>query len=321
MCLLVLFSGRTAFGADRIHRVEAGESASSIARFYYGDYELADLLVEYNGGGDAAKIRVDQRLKIPICPEHRVRAGDAWSVLAERYVDRGDVWPSIAILNGMLPEKPLTIGTRIVFPVVMPHTLSRGETLAVLARRYYGDPERADVLQQFNAIDDPRRLSVGQTIDVPLIDFRAAGKPAETDPPPPAERAKRDLAATAGGEEATVVEKRAEPKIPPAEPEPEKPAGLPFAEPLARAADAIDRGEFERARTTIESLLERVEAAGTDEAKTRLWEMAATLYVAYDEPQRACEAFRKLAALPAEPDLDPDRVSPKIRRAWSDCRR
>ena len=34
--------------AEREHEVRSGESASSIAKTYYGDYELGDYVLQYN---------------------------------------------------------------------------------------------------------------------------------------------------------------------------------------------------------------------------------------------------------------------------------
>ena len=196
----------------------------------------------------------------------------------------------------MPPEKPLAIGTEIVFPVVLEHALARGESLAILAKRYYGDNARADILQRFNAIDDPRRLSVGETVEIPLVSFRAVDEPSASP--------------------------RTAKSPPPSSPEePEPPKALPFREPLDRVADALAEGRYDRARESLEPLLDRVLSEGDRNAKARIWEMVAVVHIAYDDYDRACDAYRELAALSAEPDLDADRVSPKIRDAYRECNR
>ena len=62
---LVLVLGATSAmaGTVRTHRVAAGESASSIAKSYYGDHELSELLLGYNGRSDTV-VRVGDSLKI-----------------------------------------------------------------------------------------------------------------------------------------------------------------------------------------------------------------------------------------------------------------
>ncbi|HXV76054.1 MAG TPA: LysM domain-containing protein, partial [Candidatus Polarisedimenticolaceae bacterium] len=283
--------------------------ASSLAKRFYGDYELAGLLLEYNGRRGSTVIHVDEQLAIPICPEHRVRAGDTWSVLAARHLGRPDGWAAVALLNEMLPEKPLAIGSTIVFPVVMPYELRRGESLAALARRFYGDSDRAEVLQRWNGIDDPRRLAVGASVEIPLVAFRATASGSR-----PASAAPASSAGAPAPDVATGVEPPA-----PEPPAPEPPPGLTFGEPLDDIAAALDEGRYDDARERIDALLDRVQAKGTLEAQARMWELVGRMRVAFDDYERACEAYRALAALASTPDLDADRVSPKIRSVYRDC--
>lgn len=59
---------------------------------------------------------------------------------------------------------------------VATHTVAPGETLWAIARRYYGDGRKADVLAAYNRIADPTLLQVGDAIAVP--------EPAESAPLP-----------------------------------------------------------------------------------------------------------------------------------------
>jgi LysM repeat protein len=296
---------------ERTHRVGPGESASSIAKHYYGDYELAGLLLEYNGK-QGTVIQVGESLRVPLCEEHRIRPGDAWSVLAQRYLGRADVWPSVARLNGLLPEQPLRVGQRLIFPVVLDHPLERGETLAVLAERYYGEIGLSRVLQEFNGFDDPRRLSVGETVEIPLVSLQSQRGTTPDEPSP--------LIKTA--EIAPEAEDRAPAKPTPAvatplpEPTPPRPR---FAGELRSVSLVLAAGDFKRARSMLEKLEQSVIDTGTDADRVELWRLRAYVHVAYDEQEQACEAYRSLSSIQTSDDLDADLVSPKIRDAFTRC--
>ena len=42
--VLCLFAATVGFAGERVHKVRPGESASSIAKKYYGDFDLTELL-------------------------------------------------------------------------------------------------------------------------------------------------------------------------------------------------------------------------------------------------------------------------------------
>jgi len=53
-------------------------------------------------------------------------------------------------------------------PRVGEHRVQRGDTLAALAERYYGDKERAELLARLNDIEEIRNLKVGSVLRVPF---------------------------------------------------------------------------------------------------------------------------------------------------------
>ena len=119
--------GAARAGSQKSHHVASGESASAIAKRYYGDFDLAPLLLAYNGK-QGTVVRAGETLRIPACPEHRVRAGDAWSVLSQRYLGRADAWPVVARLNGLVPEQPLRVGQTLVFSPLSAAELAAGRS-------------------------------------------------------------------------------------------------------------------------------------------------------------------------------------------------
>ncbi len=356
-----LAGGTGAAAAVQVHAVSGGESASAIAARYYGDKELGDLLLRYNGRSGTV-IRAGEKLRIPICEVHRVGAGDTWSVLSTKYLGKTSKFATLAALNGLKPDHVLRPGEPIVIPVVISHKLGRGESLASLAERFYRDPKAAGVLQTFNNLDDPRRLSVGQTVEIPLVSFvskknRAAGilqnKPA---PAGPAAAGRKDTPKTAAAKApaqepkataarqpaASAARKTPAPalpavtlpqvdtsrKAPEASPTPAAAAAPQQAarprdldKEIAEASKAFAEGDYARARHLLESLHKRARAGGSDEEKARVASLLAFVYIAYDMNDEACTAYRSFSSSTRKPGLDPDLVSPKIRDTLSRCKK
>jgi nucleoid-associated protein YgaU len=306
--LLALMAASVVTAGELEHTVRSGESASAIAKRYYGGFDSAEFLLEFNGRSGAT-IRSGEVLRVPYSELHTIRGGDTWSVLADRHLGRIAAWPAIPELNDRPPEAPLRLGERIRIPVLLRYDLQRGDTLAVLAQRFYGDPERSDLIQEFNAIDDPRRLSVGQTLELPLIapalHEREGTATAGARSKPPAAAVKPAPAPVEVEEaEATAV------------------APLPrarFTKELESARQAFSGGDFDAARDRLEGLRSRVTAEGNVEDQVSLWRLLGFVYVAFDLDEQACESFRELGNLDTELGLDPDLVSPKIRERLGAC--
>ena len=314
----------------KTHEVGAGESVSSIAKHYYGSYEPAPLVLQFNGK-TTHLIRAGEKLQVPYCDVHRVKAGDTWSALSERYVGRPSAYRGIALMNGLAARQPLQIGQTLIMPVAMPYQLARGDTLRSVAERFYGEPALAAALQAFNEIDDPRRLSVGQAIDVPLVTLRlqkktAPTRKAEQPAPKPTLPTAEKTAPPASKPAPQPVQQAPEPKplvpeVVQREPEPapaKKPAPRFHAE-IQEARQDFYRGEFERARDRVELLRTPVDTEGTPAERAELLRLQAFVYVAFDLPEQACSAYRSLVELSPSMRLNPQLVSPKIRSTLAAC--
>jgi LysM repeat protein len=263
-------------------------------------------------------IRAGEKLQVPYCDVHRVKAGDTWSALSERYVGRPSAYRGIALMNGLAAHQPLQIGQTLIMPVAMPYQLARGDTLRSVAERFYGEPALAAALQAFNEIDDPRRLSVGQAIDVPLVTLRlqkqtAVTRTVEQPVPKPSVPAPKK---TAPPEPKPSIAKavQREPEPPPVK----KPAPKFHAE-IEEARQDFYRGEFDRARDRVESLRRPVDTEGTPAERAELLRLQAFVYVAFDLPEQACDAYRSLVELSPSMRLNPQLVSPKIRSTLAAC--
>ena len=322
---LVLLAVPAVRAADKVHVVTAGESAPALAKKYYGDSSLSDLLLRYNGKS-GKMIHPGERLSIPYCEVYRTRSGDTWSELAMKHLGRATAAPTLAELNGYTTDQPLSVGARIVVPVVLAHTLARGESLSSLAQRFYGDPTKAATLQAFSRIEDAKRLAVGTPLEIPLIAFvRAEKTPAVDD-------AKKPIAVAAPAPAKPAETARAvavpDPPVAVASPTPGSQAAPPppaaealprFVGPLDAAGRSFASGEYDRAREILESLREIVASEGT-EADRRNWSrLLAFVYIALDRDADACAVYRAGSPAPGPTALDPDPVSPRIRDVLLKC--
>jgi len=302
---------------ERAHVVRSGESASAIAERSYGDSRLGTLLLAFNGRRGTT-IHAGETLRLPYSDVHRVRSGDSWSALTRRYLGSSTAWQAVAELNGLAPDQPLRVGQELVFPVVLEHRLERGATLAVLAERYYGDATRGRLLQEFNRLEDPRRLAVGATVRVPLtsLRLRRSDAPAPVPTPAPAPQPPVARAAVATPSPTPV----ATPSPTELVVEAQQPAPVSYyMTELAAAEGAFRRAEFESALTLLEELREPVSLGGTPAERRELLRLLSFVYVAFDNEEEACAAYGALTRLDGAPTLDPDLVSPKIRALLSAC--
>ena len=317
LLVIVLSAGPLGAGpvaaGERLHTVAAGESPGSVAKKYYGEPKLGELLLRYNDKSGTV-LQPGERLTIPYSDVYRARPGDTWTVLAKRRLGRASASQALAALNGYEAGQPLPVGARIAFPLVLSHPLARGESLSSLADRYYGDAQKAALLQSFSRIDDAKRLAVGTPLEIPLIvSLRGETDALRTEPkdrvavavpaPPPSRPAEKAAAAPAP-----------EAAISPPPPEERR-----FEAPLAEAARSFTEGEYDRAKEALEALRDPVAGMGAVSDRREWSRLMAFVYIALDRDGDACAAYRTTPP-PVEPaSLDPDLISPRIRSVLSNC--
>jgi LysM repeat protein len=291
--LLLLGTGLPAEpSATKTHVVRDGESMTAISKRYYGHFDHAGLLMLHNGK-TSARLRVGETLEIPVSVVHRVEPGDTWSGICRASLGRVSVYRAVARLNGRDPSAPLQVGESIVIPASVPYRLRRGDSLSALAERHLGSAELADVIAIFNGIEDPRRLSVGQRLELPIVSLRLA-KPPVAEPPV------------------------ADPRV--AEPEPTRDATVERAlgQRLDAALTAYRDGRFRSALEMLEALREETVEA-SPEHRARLWTQISFAYAAFDRQDDVCDAWRRLSPAEASRALDHRLASPKIERMARRC--
>ncbi|NIO05139.1 MAG: LysM peptidoglycan-binding domain-containing protein [Proteobacteria bacterium] len=134
------------------HTIQPDETLATLADRYYGDHRKFHLIAQYNELEDATKIRVGQEIRIPVIEGIPIMADPA----AIR-TDTGEALES-------MPGKVITVKSYVT------HTVQPGESLAELAKMYYGDHKKFDLIAKFNGLEDPTGVRVGQKIKVPEIE-------------------------------------------------------------------------------------------------------------------------------------------------------
>lgn len=99
---------------------------------------------------------------------HTIRSGESLAIVAKQYY--GDPAKAIFLLeyNGITDPRTIEPGRRLIIPEVRFHRVRRGETLALIAKRYLNDPKKSRGLVQLNRIKDPKSLSPGMKILIPV---------------------------------------------------------------------------------------------------------------------------------------------------------
>jgi tetratricopeptide (TPR) repeat protein len=146
------------------HQIAPGESISKLALTYYGDYKKYHHIANFNNMTDATRVRVGQRVLIPV-------------------IDGVSIDDLIRISGGAsiaTAQPPQTSGEYTV------HQIQPGESLSKIANKYYGDYTLFRVIADYNGINDPTSVKVGQRIKVPRLEGTTAPVTASIEPAPEA---------------------------------------------------------------------------------------------------------------------------------------
>lgn len=267
-----------------VHSVGEGETFSDVALRYWGNPELGELVRTHNRlPSDGAHLGAE--LTVPVPWERTVVPGESWTSLARSTLGNPALAEELARINGRSGSDPLHSGETIRIPALATHRLRRGETLAVLARRYLGSAGSWELLARLNRFGNPHSLKPGTEVVIPIV---RRGKDDEPIP----------LAAVGAGADA------AEPGL---------------REPLQAAVVEYREGRYEEARARLEQMRSEVLARGTGEERAVLLETLVFLKVAFDLEEEVCEAYLALRSIAPAHEWSPDLVSPKVFRMTSVC--
>lgn len=124
------------------YQVQSGDTLWELAERFYGVGRLYRVISVINGVTDPNNIVVGLELEIPyVTFRHRVKAGDATRKLAQQYYNDVLMAGVIEVANHA-GQRDLIVGELLLIPDlanVGHHTVVAGETLEVLAQRWYGE--------------------------------------------------------------------------------------------------------------------------------------------------------------------------------------
>ncbi|RZB36029.1 MAG: hypothetical protein SRB2_02534 [Desulfobacteraceae bacterium Eth-SRB2] len=120
-----------------IHTIKPGESLSMVAKTYYGDYKKFPIIAKFNNMSDATRIEVGQNIKVP----------------------------EIEGVSLLTRKQEIETGKKYII-----HTIKPGESLSMVAKTYYGDYKKFQIIAEFNNMFDATQITVGQNIKVPEIE-------------------------------------------------------------------------------------------------------------------------------------------------------
>jgi phage tail protein X len=154
------------------HIVTEKDTLASIAERYYGRIQFEKLLVAANdldARGGSPIVR-GMRLEVPALGHRVVKQGESWDSLAAELLGspkRSDV---LSIANDSSPWLTPEEGAEIVVPFNLRVLPESGDTLVTIAYRFYGDMNRAWVLDHYNLLNG-RKLQPGDVVLVPLTEL------------------------------------------------------------------------------------------------------------------------------------------------------
>lgn len=134
------------------HTIQPGESLSRLAQRYYGDYKKFHIIAEFNQMEDATRIRIGQKLQIPVVEELPFYASP------EDITTASEGEPA-SMIEEVVPVKRYVV-----------HTVKPGESLSKLAKKYYGDYKKFPMIARYNGLDENEGLRVGQKVRVPKLE-------------------------------------------------------------------------------------------------------------------------------------------------------
>ena len=167
------------------HIVVQGDTLASIAEKYYGKIQYEKFLVDANllgleGGSPIVK---GMRLEVPSLAHRTVKHGDTWDTLASQVLGAANRSDVLSIANGSNPWLTPEEGAEVIVPYNLRVLVSgSNETLVTIAFKYYGDMNKAWVLDRYNGLNG-RKIQPNDVVLVPLTDLPLmdAGKKAAHD--------------------------------------------------------------------------------------------------------------------------------------------
>lgn len=267
------------------YRAKLGDSLELIAAEFYGDRTKAMFIMVDNKLTRPRPLKPGERLRVPVSRDIVTAPGDTFESLAATYLGDARRGTFLADFNALSVDDSLPAGSVLTVPFTITHTATSGETVADVAKAYFGDSRNAELIRRYNFLDKPT-IERGEPVIVPVYHVKLA---AAKQPPLDAEaRARKDH---------------------------RRDAVARAAKDLPAARQAWKDGDFAAVKATLGELepdLDYLDAADAAEIGVVL----GSLHAANNDDDGAVAAFKH--ALDRQPHLALRRYqySPKITALW-----
>lgn len=267
------------------HALRPGETVADVAKVYYGDLDKAILLMKFNRISDPKKIRPGTRIAIPKIIRYSVKKGDTLATIARRFLGDHRRYRVLASMNHLDSSRALSIGGTIKIPIEIPHIVEKGESLAMIANRYYGDPDTFNLIASYNFMANPQEIKPGAEILIPIINLEI-------------------------GEGSIPMNQLPKPHL-----LPEQQSGFPL---LEKGIHLYFAGEYRSAVQNLKEALRTGLRREDDIGKS--YRFLAYCHIALGERNLGKKAFQKALAIDPGLQLDPTYISPKIMKVFEEVR-
>jgi LysM repeat protein len=189
----VVAVSRTAHAQDAnrpvMYRVRQGDTLELIAAEFYGDRSKATFIVTENKLAHPRPLKPGERLRIPVSHEITTSPGDTFESLAMTHLGSARRGAFLADWAGLSHDDSLPAGTAITIPLTVAHVAQATESLADIARLYFGDARNAEMLRHYNQLEKPS-IDRGEAMQVPGYHVKLS--PAKQPPLDAESRGRRD---------------------------------------------------------------------------------------------------------------------------------
>ena len=99
---------------------------------------------------------------------HTIRKGESLAMVAKHYYGNASKAILLIAYNEVAEPRHIKPGQRIAIPQITTYRVRKGDTLALIAKRYLNDVNKALGLAKINHIEDPKSLSPGTDVTLPV---------------------------------------------------------------------------------------------------------------------------------------------------------
>lgn len=167
-CLIVTTVAARAEAKERRYRTQSNETASGLAKHFYGAGWKGVYILTKNGLKDDA-LPSGKRITLPSSWLYTARRGDSFASIAKRYMGKAERYGAMLRFNRLSERRGLEVGQEILLPFHLRHTVSSGESLSQLSRVYYRTNKLSGMLKEYNGLKD-WKLNIGQRLTIPIFD-------------------------------------------------------------------------------------------------------------------------------------------------------